>query len=98
MLVTAVERVRHDVPTWDSEGMRWLVASVAAVVVLLLTFPTLAVGSSDGPGECLSAVGVRTLGNSENCDSLAVAVSLPAAAIVFVLMAWTWKYLQGRAR
>jgi hypothetical protein len=76
--------------------MRWLVASVAAVVVLLLTFPVLAVGSSDGPGECLSAVGFRTLGNSENCDTVGVAVSLPAAAFAFVLVAWAWRHLRAR--
>ena len=76
--------------------MRWFVASIAGVAVLLLTFPVLAAGSSDGPGQCTSAVGLRTLGNSESCDTLGVAVSLPAAVLVFVLVAWGWKYLRGR--
>ena len=74
--------------------MRWIVASVAAVAVLLLTFPVLAAGSSDGPGECTSAVGLQTLGNSESCDSWGAAVVLPAALLVFVLIAWGWKHLR----
>ena len=74
--------------------MRWFVASIAAGAVLLLTFPVLAAGSSDGPGECKSAVGFRTLGNSESCDTLGAAVSLPVAVLVFVLIAWGWKYLR----
>lgn len=76
--------------------MRWFVASIAAMVVLLLTFPVLASGSSDGPGECISAVGLRTLGNSESCDTFGVVVSLPAAVLVFVLVAWGWKLLRTR--
>lgn len=76
--------------------MRWFVASIAAVVVLLLTFPVLASGSSDGPGECISAVGLRTLGNSESCDTFGAVVSLPAAVLVFVLVAWGWKLLRTR--
>ena len=75
--------------------MRWFVASGAAVVVLLLTFPVLAAGSSDGPGECTSAIGIRTLGNSESCDTWGVVVSLPAAVVAFVLIAWGWKYLRA---
>jgi hypothetical protein len=74
--------------------MRWFVAAIGCVAVLLLTFPVLAAGSSDGPGECTSAVGFRTLGNSENCDTLGAAVSMPAAVLVFVLIAWGWKYLR----
>ena len=73
--------------------MRWFVASIAAVVVLLLTFPVLAAGSSDGPGQCTTAIGIRTLGNSETCDTWGVLVSLPAAIVVFVLIAWGWKRL-----
>lgn len=74
--------------------MRWFVASFAAGAVLLLTFPVLAAGSSDGPGECTSVTGLRTLGNSESCDTLGAAVSLPAAVLVFVLIAWGWKYFR----
>jgi hypothetical protein len=74
--------------------MRWLVASIAFGAVLLVTFPVLAAGSSEGPGECTSALGLRTLGNSENCDTLGVAVSLPAAILAFVLIAWSWKHLR----
>jgi hypothetical protein len=74
--------------------MRWFIVSMAAVTVLVVTFPVLAAGSSDGPGECKSAVGLRTLGNSESCDTLGAAVSLPAAVLVFVLIAWGWKYLR----
>lgn len=68
--------------------MRWLIASIAAMAALVLTFPVLAAGSSDGPGECISAVGLSTLGNSESCDTLGVAVSLSTALLVFVLVAW----------
>ena len=67
--------------------MRWIVASVAAVAVLLLTFPVLAASGSDGPGECTSAVGLQTLGNGESCDTWGAVVSLPAAVLVFVLIA-----------
>lgn len=73
--------------------MRWLIASIAAGAVLVLTYPVLAAGSSDGPGECTSAVGLHTLGNSESCDTWGVAVSLPAALLAFVIIAWGWKYL-----
>jgi predicted exporter len=75
--------------------MRWFVASIAAVVVLLLTFPVLAAGSSDGPGQCTTAIGIRTLGNSETCDTWGLVVSLPAAVVVFVLIAWGWKRLRA---
>lgn len=75
--------------------MRWFVASIAAATVLLLTFPVLAAGSSDGPGQCASAAGLRTLGNSENCDTLGAVVSLPGAVLVFVLIAWVWTHLSG---
>ena len=75
--------------------MRWFVASIAAGTVLLLTFPVLASGSSDGPGQCTSAIGFRTLGNSENCDTLGVAVSLPGAVLVFVFIAWAWRYFRS---
>ena len=75
--------------------MRWFVASIAAVVVLLLTFPVLAAGSSDGPGECTTAIGIHTLGNSETCDTWGLVVSLPAAVVVFVLVAWGWKRLRA---
>jgi predicted exporter len=71
------------------------VASIAAVVVLLLTFPVLASGASDGPGPCTSAFGIRTLGNSETCDTWGVVVSLPVAVVVFVLIAWGWKHLRA---
>ena len=71
--------------------MRWVVASIAAVAVLLLTFPVLASGSSDGPGKCTSAVGLQTLGNSETCDTWGVAVSLPGATLAFGLVAWAWR-------
>lgn len=75
--------------------MRWFLASIAALVVLLLTYPVLAAGSSDGPGECTSAVGIRTLGNSETCDTWGVVVVLPAAVVVFVLIAWGWTRLRA---
>jgi hypothetical protein len=78
--------------------MRWFWASIGAVAVLLLTFPVLASGSSGGPGECTSAVGVRTLGNSESCDTWGVALSLPVAVLVFVLIAWGWKHLRNSRR
>lgn len=55
-------------------------------------FPVLAAGSSDGPGECKTAVGFRSFGTSESGDTLGAAVSLPAAVLVFVLIAWGWKY------
>lgn len=71
--------------------MRWLVASTCAVLVLLLTFPVLASGSEDETGTCTSAVGLRTLGSAESCDTWGVAVSLPGAVLVFVLIAWGWK-------
>jgi hypothetical protein len=74
--------------------MRWFVAAIGAVAILLLTFPVLAAGSSDGPGECTTAVGIRTLGNSETCDTWGVVVALPAAVVVFVLIAWGWKRLR----
>lgn len=70
--------------------MRWVVASIAALLVLLLTFPVLASGSSDGPGKCTSAVGLPTLGNSESCDAWGVA-SLVGAALAFGLVAWAWR-------
>jgi hypothetical protein len=74
--------------------MRWFVAAIGAVAILLLTFPVLAAGSSDGPGECTTAVGIRTLGNSETCDTWGVVVALPAAVVVFVLIAWGWQRLR----
>ncbi len=95
------QRPRHpDVPrlgqqACESWGMRWFVAAIAAAAVLLVTFPVLAAGSSDGPGECKSALGFRTLGNSESCDTLGAAGSLPAAVLVFVLIAWGWQYLRA---
>jgi hypothetical protein len=76
--------------------VRWFIAALAALAagaVLLLTFPVLASGSSDGPGKCTSAVGLGTLGNSESCDTWGVAVSLPTAVLVFVLVAWGWRFL-----
>lgn len=76
--------------------MRWLLASVAAGVVLLLTFPVLASGSSEGPGKCQSLAGIRTLGNSETCDTLGSGVSLLVAVIVFVFIASGWKYFRAR--
>jgi len=76
--------------------MRWFVASIAGLAVLLLTFPVLVAGSSDGPRQCTSVVGLRTVGNSESCDTLGVAVSLPVAVLVFIVIAWGWKYLRGR--
>ena len=76
--------------------MRWLFASVAAGVVLLLTFPVLASGSSEGPGDCQSLAGLRTLGNSESCDTLGSGVSLLVAVLAFVLIAWGWKYVRAR--
>ena len=78
--------------------MRWWIAALAAGAVLLLTFPVVAAGSSDGPGPCTSAVGLRTLGNSETCDTWSVAVSLPTAVLVFVLIAWGWRLLRFRRR
>ena len=74
--------------------MRWIVASAAAVALLLLTFPVLAAGSSEGPGECTSAVGLQTLGDSESCDTWGAVVSLPTAVLVFVLIAWGWNFLR----
>lgn len=74
--------------------MRWVLASVAAMVVLLLTYPVVASGSSEGPdaaGSCTSATGLPTLGNSESCDVWGVAVSLPGAALAFGLVAWAWR-------
>ncbi len=73
-----------------------MIAALAAVAVIVLTFPVLAAGSSDGPGECTSAVGLRTLGNSETCDTWGTAVSLPSAGLVFLLVAWGWKFLPSR--
>ena len=67
--------------------MRWFIASIGAATVLLLTFPVLASASSSGAGPCTSALGFRTFGNSENCDTFGVAASLPAAVFVFVLIA-----------
>lgn len=78
--------------------MRWFVAAIAAAAVLLVTFPVLAAGSSDGPGECKSALGFRTLGNSESCDTLGAAVSLPVAVLVFLLIAWGWKHFRSSRR
>ena len=69
-------------------AMRWVLASVVALVVLLLTFPILASGSSDGPGKCTSPLGLQTLGDSESCDTWGVAVVLPGAAVAFGLVAW----------
>ena len=78
----------------DSWVMRWIVASVAFVAVVLLTFPVLAAGGSEGPGECTSAVGLQTLGNGESCDAWGAVVVLPAAVLVFVLIALGWKHLR----
>ncbi len=80
----------------DSCGMRWFVAVIAAVAVLLLTFSVLVSSSSDGPDQCSSAVGLRTLGTGENCQTLGVAVALPVAVLLLVLVAWGWKYLASR--
>lgn len=73
--------------------MRWVLASVAALVVLLLTYPVVASGSSEGPdaGSCTSAVGLPTLGDAETCDAWGVAVSVPGAALAFGLVAWAWR-------
>jgi hypothetical protein len=75
--------------------MRWFIASICAATVLLLMLPVLASGSSDGPGPCTSALGLRTLGNSENCDTFGVVVSLPVAIFVFVLIAWAWRHFRS---
>ena len=46
------------------------------------------------PGECTGAGCLGTLGNSETCDTWeVVAVSLPSAVLVFVLVAWGWRFL-----
>jgi hypothetical protein len=76
--------------------MRWFIASIGAAMVLLLTFPVLASGSSSGPGPSASALGFRTLGNGENCDTFGAAVSLPAAAFVFALISWAWRRFRSR--
>lgn len=78
--------------------MRWLVAAIGAGVVLPLTFPVLAAASSDGPGACTSALGLRTLGDSESCDTWGMVVSVPAALLVFVLIAWCGKRLASEER
>lgn len=76
--------------------MRWVFGLVGAAVVLLLTFPVLASGSSDGPGQCSSALGLRTFGDSESCDTVGVGVSLLAAAAVFLLVTWGWSAARRR--
>ncbi len=79
--------------------MRWLVATVAAGLLLLATFPVLASGSSDDgdPGRCTSAVGLRTIGTAESCDTWGVVLVLPAALLLFALVAWLWDYLPGES-
>jgi hypothetical protein len=76
--------------------MRWVTGVAGALVVLLLTFPVLASGSSDDPGTCTSAVGLQTLGTSESCDTWGMAFSLPAAGLVFGLVVWGWRRVRGR--
>jgi nitrogen fixation-related uncharacterized protein len=85
---------------WDPHDVRWLMATVAAGLLLLLTFPVLASGSSDDGdlGRCTSAVGVRTLGTGESCDTWGVVLVLPAALLLFALVAWLWwHYLPGQS-
>lgn len=78
--------------------MRWFAASIGALAVLVLTFPVLAAGSSDGPGECRSLAGLRTLGSSESCDTWGVLVSVPFALVVFVAVAWALRRSRRRGR
>ena len=63
--------------------MRWVLATVASLLVLGATWPVLCVQGEFDSGSCKSAFLVPTLGSAASADSWVLAVSLPAALLAF---------------
>lgn len=76
-------------------GVRWFIASMAAVTVFACDVPCAGCRLLRWAWRVHERVGLRTRGNSESCDTLGAAVSLAAAVLVFVLIAWGRKYLRA---